>query len=317
MGNNTQATDPQETTGYSIGADIGGSHITSAVYDHSNQRLIKETLVSVKVDTTGSREEVIGGWGDALSETMKLFGQEVSGVGLAMPGPFDYYNGITRKHEADKFDSIFNVNLRLEFAEKLRLSPSQIRFINDASAFSIAEALRGEASAYSRVTAITLGTGLGASFLIDGRPIIRDKRVPEGGFLYNQYYENILADDLFSTRGIVDAYRKKTGADIGNVRALYERAATESAARVVLEEFGARLGDFIGPYLDDFGAEVLVLGGNISRAFTYFETTLQERLKGLSKIYVSGFGEEAAMIGSALLLNESYYNEIKETLKLM
>ena len=40
---------------------------------------------------------------------------------------------------------------------------------------------------YKKAIAITLGTGLGSSFLLNGKPIIKDKQVPEGGFLYNQY----------------------------------------------------------------------------------------------------------------------------------
>jgi len=110
---------------------------------------------------------------------------------------------------------------------------------------------------------------------------------------------------------------KKTGKEIQNVKALSTEANNSENARKVFEDFGNTLGDFIAPYLGEFGAEVLVLGGNISKAFEFFGSALQNQIQSLDKIYVSQFGEEAAIIGSALLLDETYYAEIEETLKLM
>lgn len=302
---------------YSIGVDIGGSHITSCVYNHGTKKLEQQTLTYQKVNPHGNKREIIDGWVTALEKSIHTLGKDVNGIGMAMPGPFDYYNGISKIADVDKLQSLYDVNLRLELAERLNIPPSHIRFINDAAAFSIAEALIGPASEYKKVVAITLGTGLGASFLINGRPIMKDKKVPESGYLYNQYYQNTLADELFSTRGIINAYAKKTGKNINNVKALCAEAETDDSAKKVFEDFGNRLGDFVLPFLKEFGAEALVLGGNISKAFDLFGPSLREQLHEIPKIYVSEFGEEAAMIGSALLLDEEYYSDIMEDLKLM
>lgn len=302
---------------YSIGVDIGGSHIASCAYNHKTKKLEKNTLSYRKVNPHGDKDEIIDEWVTAIEKTIQLLDKEFNGIGMAMPGPFDYYNGVSKIADVDKLQSLYNINLRTELTERLKLPSSPVRFINDASAFSIAEALIGPASIYKKVVAITLGTGLGASFLINGRPIMKDKRVPESGYLYNQFYQNTLADELFSTRGIINVYLKNTGKNIENVKTLYNKAQTDDEAKKVFIDFGNTLGDFISPYLKDFGAEALVLGGNISNAFDLFGSSLIEQLDGVSKIYVSEFGEEAAMIGSALLLDEKYYSEIKEDLKLM
>tara|TARA_R110002020_G_scaffold428440_1_gene637996 strand:+ start:1275 stop:2186 length:912 start_codon:yes stop_codon:yes gene_type:complete len=302
---------------FSIGVDIGGSHIAACAFDLNDQKLDKTTLSYKKIDPHGTQKEILEGWVLALKESIEKLNKPIEGIGMAMPGPFDYYNGISKITEVEKLQSLYDVNLRMELAESLQVTPSHVRFINDASAFSIAEALTGQASKYNRILAITLGTGLGASFLINGKPIIKDKRVPDGGFLYNQYYQNILADEIFSTRGIINAYAKKTGKNIKNVKALCEKVDTDEKAKEVFEDFGKQLGDFIHTYLNEFDAEVLVLGGNISKAFEFFSSPLKEQLGNLDKIYVSEFGEEAAIIGSALLLDENYYSEIEEILKLM
>jgi len=194
---------------FSIGVDIGGSHISVCAFDHQRKSLIKETLSYKKIDPHGTKNEILEGWVNAIKEAIEKLENPIEGIGFAMPGPFDYYNGISKITDVEKLQSLYDVNIRLELAERLQVRPSHVRFINDASAFSIAEALTGPASYYKRIVAITLGTGLGASFIIDGKPIIKDKRVPDGGFLYNQYYQNTLADELFSTRGIIKAYAKK------------------------------------------------------------------------------------------------------------
>ena len=305
-----------EKTMYSIGVDIGGSHITACIYDHGNRKILKESLIYRKIDSKGSKEEILEGWVNTLDECRNTMEVEINGIGIAMPGPFDYYNGISLIKDVDKLHALYQVNIRLELAEKLRIQTSNIRFINDATAFSIAEARVGCAKYYQRVVAVTLGTGLGASFLIDGKPIIRDKSVPEGGFLYNQYYHNEMADDIFSTRGILGRYKNFSGRDIENVRAICERVDTDKHARRSLTEFGKELGDFLKPYLSEFNAEILVLGGNIAKAFPHFGNALIANLPDV-EVQVSELGEQAAITGSALLIDNSYYSSIKSTLKLM
>ena len=302
---------------FSIGVDIGGSHISSCAHSHEAKMLYRETFSHMKINPHGSKEEILTGWVDALEASIKSLGEPISGIGVAMPGPFDYYNGISKITDVEKFQSLYDVNLRLELAERLKIKPSQIRFINDATAFSVAEALIGKASKYKKAIGITLGTGLGSSFLLNGKPIIKDKKVPDGGFLYNQYYQNIFADDIFSARGIINAFEKETGNRLNNVKELCELVDVDSNARKVFHDFGTRIADFINPYVEEFEAEVLVFGGNISKAFEFFGPALKEELRAIDDIYVSEFGEEAAIIGSALLLDENYYAEIEETLKLM
>ena len=302
---------------FSLGVDIGGSHIAVGVFDHNYKHLIENTCLNARVNPLASSEEILSIWTDTIKASISRLHAPFAGIGLAMPGPFDYYNGISKIQDVEKFLALYDVNLRDELANRLGIVPSGIRFINDASAFSIAEALLGEASAYRNVVAITLGTGLGASFIRDAKPVIQDDDVPEGGFLYNQYYQNQLADDLFSTRGLTEAYLNRTGVSLADVKAISVRVEHDKNASLVFAGFGESLGDFLSPYLKDFGAEVLVLGGNISKAFEFFEKPLKEKLSFLKKIYVSKLGQEAAIIGSALLLDDAHYNQLEKTLKLM
>jgi glucokinase len=301
---------------FSIGVDIGGSHISCGIYDHLNKLLLKKTVVHRKVNTMASKDAILESWFSAILETIKSAELPIVGIGIAMPGPFDYSKGISYIAEVDKLNSLYGVNLRLELSSRLGFSPSKIRFINDASAFSIAEALTGKALGYSRVVAITLGTGFGSSFLVDAQPIVQAVNVPKGGFLYNHCYHGILADDIFSTRGITSQYNVLSGKAVKNVRELSELVPQDQDAKHVFELFGENLGEFLSPYLRKFNAEVLVIGGNIAKAYDHFRTNLGQQLPECT-IYVSEFGEEAAIIGSALLLDEEFYVNLEPTLKLM
>lgn len=305
-----------QNTKYSIGVDIGGSHISACIYEHTTSRLIKETLVNREVDTTLCKEEIIENWVMAISECQNKLKVDISGVAIAMPGPFDYYNGICLIKGVKKLQALYNVNIRRILAQPLQFLPSRIRFINDATAFSIAEVRIGQASKYKRAVALTLGTGLGSAFMIDGKPIIQDKSVPEGGFLYNKYYGDEIADDLFSTRGIIKQYKSLSNKEIPNVKALCDLLDEDPCAKQTFSEFGENLGAFLLPYLLEFSAEVLILGGNIAKAFPYFGPRLTNRLPKM-KVYVSEFGEEATIIGCAMLNDDAYYNAIKPTIKLM
>lgn len=301
---------------YRIGVDIGGGHITACGYNPSAKALECEFLTYSEVDTRASREHIIREWSTAIAACRHKISQPVDGVGIAMPGPFDYYQGVSLIRGVEKLESLYGVDIRSELAEKLRMKPERIRFINDAMAFATAEARIGRASGYRRAIAITLGTGFGSSFLIDGRPVVEGDHIPEGGYLYNQYYKNELADNVFSSRGITSLYHARSGNTVKNVKALCERIPDDADAQNTFEAFGQSLGAFLRPFVSGFSADVIVVGGNIANAFPHFGASFKAQLPEV-EIYASVLGEQAAMIGGALLLDDPYYESIVSVLKQM
>jgi len=85
-------------------------------------------------------------------------------------------------------------------------------------------------------------------------------------------------------------------------------------------EFGNSLAGFLAHFLNKFGADVLVIGGNNSRAYNLFGENFE---KGLvendctAKAYTSDLMEDAALLGSAYLLDEDFWNAVKASLKYM
>jgi glucokinase len=286
------------------------------LFEHSNKELISDSLVVNAVNRHATAEEIISGWAEALRSAAGFIKEEIKGVGIAMPGPFDYYHGISLIKGVDKFESLYNVNVREALSSKLRMDPMSIRFVNDASAFTIAETLIGMARNYQKCVGITLGTGFGSCFSDGGQPILNRQDVPSGGFLFDKLHNGKIADEIFSTRGIINSYYRRTGRMCDSVLQVALNAETDLEARETFSEFGKELGLFLLPYLQTFGANIVVLGGNICGSYHLFINSLHRQLTNY-KVYVSSYGEKAAMIGAARLLDDVYYKEIQTTLKAM
>ncbi|MCK4990666.1 MAG: ROK family protein, partial [Bacteroidales bacterium] len=91
-------------------------------------------------------------------------------------------------------------------------------------------------------------------------------------------------------------------------------AVRQENVREIFMEFGTSLGEFLAPVLNRFGATVLVIGGNISRAFDLFGPSLEAALRKnncSSEAYTSLLKEDAALLGSAFLLETEFWNAVK------
>jgi len=300
-----------------IGVDVGGSHVSCAACNILEKKYLPETFSENELDNQGTADEIIGVWSKTIQATIDKVGLEnVSGVGFAMPGPFDYANGIALfKGNNKKFENIYGLKVPEALREKMNLPDSfPIRFINDATAFAIGEDWIGKGNGFKRSMAITLGTGFGSAFLCDRLPVVSGDEVPDMGCIWYLPFKDGNADDFFSTRGFLNRYFEKTGIQLCGVKEMAHLAETDPVAKSLFDDFGAQLGIFLCPWMVKFGVEVLVIGGNISYAFPLFGESLNDCLKSQGadiKVAVSELRESAAMIGSAVLVDDSYFEKVK------
>jgi glucokinase len=303
---------------FAIGADIGGSHISTVLIDMEKGSVLIDSLAEQKVDNQASADEILMNWAKAIQKTMDHAKDgELAGIGFAMPGPFDYKTGVALLKNVAKYESLYGINVGDKLKRILNLPASMpFRYLNDALSFAIGESWLGKASAYKNVVAITLGTGFGSAFLTYGVPVIEGARVPKMGYVYHIPYEAGIADDYFSTRWFVGEYAVRTGIVCRGVKEIAERAGQELDAKSLFDDFGTNLANFLAPLLQTFGANCLVLGGNISGAFPLFGksfgNTIQNHRINI-EIVISELNELAAMAGSARLLDEEFWKEVEPT----
>jgi glucokinase len=310
------------TKNIAIGTDIGGSHISCAAVDLVSGKVLGETLAEKFVDNQASATEIIRGWSDTLKASLeKVPADSVKGIGFAMPGPFDYVKGISYIRGVAKYENLYGVNVTEAISESLDLNNGAlIRFMNDASAFAVGEAWAGSASEYDRSLSITLGTGFGSAFISNRIPIVDGPLVPRLGCIYHIPYRDGIADDYFSTRGLLGRYKTLTGKELQGVKELAALADADNLVMDLFTDFGDNAGLFLAPYLKKFDAEVLVIGGNISNAYKLFGDVFESRLRKENcscKVELSKLKENAALIGSAYLLDDNFWKSVQHALPLM
>jgi glucokinase len=305
-----------------IGADIGGSHISCAAVDLITGKIFRETLTEREVDNQAHAHAIIDIWTEALSGALsKVPREKVKGIGFAMPGPFDYVKGICYIKGVTKYENLYGFNISDAIASSLEVSDDfLIRFMNDASSFAVGEAWTGSAAGANRSMSITLGTGFGSAFIGNRIPIVDGTEVPKLGCIYHIPYKDGIADDYFTTRWFTGQYKKATGKELKGVRELADLAVSDKTVMDIFTDFGTRLGIFLAPWLNRFRAEILVIGGNISHAYNLFGIVFEESLKKegcQSKVALSTLKEDAAILGSAYLLDDEFWKSIQHALPLM
>lgn len=305
-----------------IGADIGGSHIYCAAVDLSDYKIIPGTGFNQKIDNKASAEEILSGWSKALAGTISKIGRsDLTGIGFAMPGPFDYPNGIALFKRVEKYEGLYGINISEHLRDKLCLDKEvHFRYINDATSFAIAEAWIGKASQYDKMIALTLGTGFGSAFIDQGIPVLEGDNVPEMGCVWHIPFKDSIANDYFSTHWFIRNYFARTDISVPGVKDIAERIKNDDVAVELFKEYGSNMGHFLAPWIKKFDAKVIVIGGNITSSFRLFGDHLFNSLKENDvdiKILLSDLKEDAAVIGSARLLDEEYWEKVKDLLKLM
>jgi glucokinase len=304
---------------YAIGSDIGGSHISCALMNLEKKTLLRQSLRTKQVNNHASADEILNDWCIALNKTMDLVAKnDLTGIGFAMPGPFDYPKGIALfTGNNEKYENLYGIHVADELSKRLDFSQDHFRFMNDATAFAIGEAWIGKAAHAIRSLSVTLGTGFGSAFIDRGIPVVKRDDVPEKGCVWHLPFKNGIADDYFSTRWFIKRYFEMTGRTATGVREIAGKAISDKAAKELFDEFGAHLGLFLGPWLDKFDAGILVIGGNISIAHPLFGNALESslRIQGIKTgIEISALMEDAAIAGSARLFDESFWIQAKPLL---
>lgn len=269
-----------------VGADIGGSHITTALIDLENRTLIAGSYYRTHIDANGSAEDIIRNWAEVIKKSMAIGTYK---IGIAMPGPFDYEKGISFITGLHKYESLYGLNVKDLLATELQILSQHIKMANDASCFLRGELFSGAVKGELNVTGLTLGTGFGSAIAENG--IVRD------GSYFDLPFLEAKAEDYFCSRWLVKRYHEISGRQVANVKEI--ALLSDIHTRTVFHEFGTNLALFLST-LDKVPERVL-LGGNIAQTYQLFNPGLQEGLnrKGLNISFaLSTLDENAALLGA-------------------
>ncbi|HCM35124.1 ROK family protein [Chryseobacterium sp.] len=274
-----------------VGIDIGGSHITLAQVNPEKREIIASTYVREHVNSFDEKEVIFSAWVSAIEKVTHDLAKKDLLIGIAMPGPFDYENGVSLMQQG-KFIDMYQINIKEELAKRLSISQNQIHFVNDAAAFMEGEVFGGCVQDFKRIFGVTLGTGLGTTFY--------NGEIATDEDLWDSPFKDSICEDYLATRWFVNYYAELTGEQISGTKDLLDKPV--EIRTKIFDEYADSFSGFIVNYVDEYKPEVLVIGGNISKAYPYFEERFLHNLKKNNinlQVRISAIFEDAAILGAA------------------
>lgn len=263
-----------------IALDVGGTQVKSAILAQDGR-----VLAPIRMDPARANEKapaILRGLGEIIQGqrgALQAAGRTPAGIGVAFPGPFDYENGVSRIRGIGKYDALYGVDVKGALAEGCGLLKEDFVFINDADLFCLGECAFGKGRGARRAMLVCIGTGLGSGFVRDGKLVKSGGAVPENGWIYAEPYRDGILDGYLSATGLSRLLRGKgfaPGTTVKDAAAL-ARAGNENAS-AVFREFGRMLAEALPPIARRFGAECLIIGGQVAKSADLFCGELREAL---------------------------------------
>jgi glucokinase len=308
-----------KTSPLAVGCDLGGTCLKTVLLDRGKLR--HESVVPVVGD---SATTVVDAIVNAVREALVCSPRgALATLGIAVPGFLD-----ERRRRIELLSNLPVLNglpLASRVARRLskRIVGSPV-LDADSNAGAFAEARLGAGKGSRRVLYLSLGTGVGAAMVCDGRiqrvshhtvgqiahlPLDPDGRKCPCG-------RRGCAEVALNARGILWRARQRglKGPSVRSPEALFEAALNgKSEAKAVWREVGDLLGDLAGTLGGLFSPDHIVVGGGIAGASelvletagTMLERRLPARLRGQVALDASRWGLIAGAVGAALLSSDT------------
>ena len=261
--------------------DVGGTNIKAGVL-YEDGSLWKKGILSFDAKSKESREEIFCNFAsvlDTLAEGLSDRPVQAGGIGMAFPGPFDYVQGISLMQGLDKYDSIYGIPIAEELGKyfplikngALFMEGRRFAFLHDVEAFAMGESHYGGGKDCEKVMYLCIGTGAGSAFTRN-REVLKgeDGTVPSMGWIYDTPFRDSIIDDYLSVRGLAELSRRILGEAKSGKELFSLCTQGDRGALAVYREFGIWLKEAVTPFLNRFGPDGFVLGGQISKSFSFY-----------------------------------------------
>lgn len=255
--------------------DVGGTEIKGSVSDRNG---VRTKIRKFPAQAQKSTEKILDNFAKICRELMREADGSVVGVGMAIPGPFDYENGISRMQGLNKYDAIYGIPLEREIKARVpELGSARFLFLHDIEAFALGESWYGNCRDADKILCVCIGTGAGSAFVENGKTVKTGKGVPENGWIYQQPFGDSILDDYLSVRGLEQISLAVTG-KVWSGKELYGLVkAGNMEAEEVWRRFGADVAAGLLPVLEKYQPDLLLLGGQIAKSFSRFGKELERK----------------------------------------
>ncbi len=312
---------------YYIGVDVGGMSIKGGLVSKDGKIVAKYTVPTNVYDKDYSISEDIR---KVIEGTMAEGGvtvKDIIGIGIGQPGAVDSVRGVIRYSNNIALENVPVVD------ELKRYFDLPIKINNDANCAALGEQVFGAGKGYNDVVFVTLGTGVGGGFIINGKLFEgRECAGAEPGHMV------IVADGErcnCGRRGCWEAYasvsalirQTKAAMEKAPSSLMHEEAAKEGKVSGMTAFVAAKRGDkeaqkvvdtyirYVGEGLVNlaniFRPDVILLGGAISKEKERLTVPLQKMMDEESfgakfnprvEVKIASLQNDAGILGAAALL---------------
>jgi glucokinase len=311
-----------------IGIDLGGTKIAGAIYDPRGETLLhRQTIPTESMQGPDAVLERVASLCRQLCQTANLPLSDIQAVGVGFPGTLDYAKGL----------SILVTNLPGEWTEKPIQAILQthlgrpVYVVNDARAFTLAEALRGAGRGYETVLGVTLGTGIGGGIVINGKlhlgldggageignHTVDFNGLPDGSGTPGglEGYASGPAIAALGAKAVMQGVDTQIGAlvnyDLNKITpAIIMQAAQngDGLAQDILTYAGTIIGAGIANAVTLIAPNCIVIGGGVTKLGEWILQPIRQGIRRYNhtvifehlSIQVAQLGDEAGIIGAAL-----------------
>lgn len=292
---------------YAVGIDVGGTNTRVALIN-DEYKIVER--VQFSTDTQNPQVTL-----EKINNVIKGFGQKIEGIGISCPGPLDLIHGIILETPNLPGWHYFHLTEELQ-----NITGIKVQLQNDANMAGLAEAVIGAGAGKSHVQFLTISTGVGAGFCIDGKiyqgskgfaqevaNCIVWKNGPSHGVLKSGSIESIASGTAITTRA------KNLGLEVVHAGEVYDLAQEGNELAIqIMEDAYEYLSNFISILYGVLDPDLFVLSGSVALKIPGFIEEIEKRVKGKVfdalkdniKIVPAALGEDCGLIGAACLAFE-------------
>jgi len=300
---------------FAVSIDVGGTNLRVALLD------LRYRVIDKRVLDTGAfslKDTLIAAIISSVKKIIagnRLRNKDILGVGLGLPGPTDERRGIV--HFLPNIPGWRKVNLKRILEKALKLP---VFLDNDAKLMALAESRIGATAGFKNALCLTLGTGVGAGIIIEGKLYRGDDNasaeighlpINEIGPGCNCGGRACLETYIGNKRILRQArFLFKRQISLEELSSLAKRG--DKKATALWQEVGGHLGVALAGAINLLNPGCIVIGGGISGAgkilFDKVKQVIAARAmkvqSGRVRVFRARLGNDSGLIGAAIMVKE-------------
>jgi glucokinase len=245
-----------------VGVDIGGSNLKAGKV--VNGKIEKKSIKSVPKNAT--YDQVLTDLFTCIDEVIT---PNTKRIGIGVPGIVDISEGVA--YDVQNIPAWKLIPLKELLRERYGIS---IYLNNDANCFALGEKIYGKGLPYKNFVSLSLGTGIGMGIIINNS--LYNGVLCGAGEIGMLSYKESIIENYASSFFFVQKYGL-------HPIEVFERAEKGEARSIIaFQDFGFHLAEAIKTILYLYAPEAILIGGSISKAYKYFQESLQANLKSFA-----------------------------------